>query len=183
MSCVILLDVDGVLADFMGEVIRWANYFAQAEKYTRTSFPNYEVFDQLTPREKQYVFSQITEEGFCGSIPVIHGAHDGVELLRNYGEVYFVISPWWSSRHWIHERTKWLEHHFKVKNSHMVHTSAKHLVRGDLLVDDRVETVVHWQRRHPDGRGVIWTTEHNKLDEAPGIYRTNNWLDLVDLIR
>lgn len=42
------------------------------------------------------------------------------------------------------ERTRWLVRHFDAKPSQIMHTSAKHLVRGDVLIDDKPTTIERW---------------------------------------
>jgi 5'(3')-deoxyribonucleotidase len=63
---------------------------------------------------------------------------------------------------WVHERLQWLKRHFGFEPHEIVFTSQKHLIRGDVLVDDHQEHV----EKFP-GRGVLWAKPHNLQSQHP----------------
>lgn len=191
----VLLDCDGVLADFIGRALKTVAYHTG-----RTHKPaDVTEFDfcgalRLHPDEVRAVKRTISDdEGWWSSLEVLPGAIDGVRALREVAHVFVVTSPWNSCKTWLHERESWLKRHFDIPHSMVLAGSAKHLVSGDVFVDDKTATLVAWDheqsymQRNPDGSihetfAVQWETPHNRLDEWHG-KSTRSWPELVEWCR
>lgn len=74
-------------------------------------------------------------------------------MRRAGNEVFFVTSPILTMRSWVHTRTQWLKRHFDALEQDMVFTKSKHVVCGDVLVDDKPENVLEWAKT---GHGVAY---------------------------
>lgn len=133
----LLIDVDGVLADFVGGVRRTLNLPAD---WAPTRFELQQ--DPLVgPRWKE-LCAAIAEPGWCLGLHEFADTYADLcfKLITNGHEVQFVTSPWKSSPHWVAERTEWLQAFFGP-DARVVFTSEKHLVKGDWLIDDKPEHV------------------------------------------
>lgn len=175
---VVLLDVDGVLANFIEANLRTLHAFG-AGPFVHDDVDQWSIEEALalTSSQRARMKARWSEPGFCASIPAYDGAVAGVEALRAVGEVYAVTAPMWSSPTWQHERTEWLVRHFDFRRDDVVSTAAKHLVRGDILVEDKLSTLRRWEEAHPTGVSVAWHRRYNDdLVEGwlPGC-RTSDW--------
>mgnify|MGYP001576197444 CR=1 FL=1 len=176
---VILLDVDGVLADFITANLRTLHAFG-AGPFAHDDVTAWSIEDSLglTSSQRARMKARWSEPGFCASIPPYEGAQAGVEALRAIGEVYAVTAPMWSGPTWQHERTEWLVKHFDFRREDVVSTAAKHLVRGDVLVEDKPEALHRWSSSWPDGLGVLWHQPYNAGAEWPIASRVSGWSEL-----
>lgn len=170
----ILIDVDGVLADFTNPALQLL------EKLTGEAPPadTTTEWDLLRnyPKEIQEAFwAGCTTEGWCYSLPIYPGAKEGIHKLQQHLDVYFVTSPM-HGPHWAYERTKWLMHHFGVKSHNVVHTNAKYLCVGDYFVDDKDSHVEIWQRSHL-GIAMLWDAPYNQSAAHP--MRVKSWDDVL----
>ena len=158
----VLLDVVGVLADIVSSLVAHLNA-RYGTGYTLASVTQWEI-DHLIPDGDVRSFWQ----SFAGSVrasdlPVYPGAIEGVARLQELADVYVVTAGLSSSRTWMHDREQWLFRHFGIPSKRVVHTSAKHLIVGDVLIDDKFETVVNWAACHPDGVGLLWDRPWNRI--------------------
>lgn len=175
----VLLDVDGVLADFIGGVLDVV-YEVTDKQRQREEIDQFDFCKALglTAGERREVMATIGyRRKFCARLLPFPGAFDGIERLADLAAIHVVTSPWNSNETWTHEREWWLNHHFAIPHSHVTHTSAKHLIAGDWLVDDKTETCERWQAAHPSGVAVQWITPHNRKDGWTG-RATNSWDEL-----
>ena len=174
----VLLDCDGVLCDFvsgfLGVVRDQLGMIYRPEEITEFSL--WRALG-LSKEEFDLCSLHIHEPGFCESLKPYKGAWDGVARLYGLASVYVVTSPWNSCPTWTYERERWLKFHFNLDHGRVVHTSAKHLVSGDFLVDDKTSTLEDWQAAHPSGVAVQWITPHNRKDGWTG-RATNSWDEL-----
>lgn len=180
----LLLDVDGVLANFVESYLDLVA-IVTGRRYQPEQVTQFDIGGSLglTPAESSEVKRLLGEsQGFCLALRMYEGAQDGVARLQQLADVYIVTSPWNSCPTWTHEREAWLKKHFKIPHSRITHTSAKYLCRGDVFVDDKVDAVIKWQSEHPTALGVVWDTPHNQLDSYDGV-RTSDWGMLARLIR
>ncbi len=179
----VLLDVDGVLADFAGRFLDLVNAH-WGTNHRPEDVTTYDIAAALGWARKQaeVAYGLISEDqDFAADLAVFPGALDGVRALGAVAEIYAVTSPWHSHPRWAHDRTNWLWRHFEIPASRVVHTAAKHICVGDFLVDDKTETLERWQAEHPAGVAVQWITPHNRRDGWNGI-ALKDWGELVALV-
>lgn len=180
----VLLDCDGVLADFCGSFLGLVNA-KFGTSYRSEDVVDYDIAAALGwDRDRtEEAYSLIAEEPeFAARLDVLPGAIDGVRRLRDVAEIYIVTSPWWSHPTWVHDRNNWLYANFGIQAGRVIHTAAKELVVGDVLVDDKTSTCEAWRAaHHPRGVAVQWSTPHNRRDLWDGP-STSNWDFLIDEI-
>ncbi len=178
----VLLDCDGILSDFIGGALKLYNG-QYGTDYAPHQVTQFDVGASLgMTKEQGSAFKKLigSHRAFARALDVIPGAVDGVRRLREIADVYIVTSPWNSNPTWMHDREAWLKEHFDIPHSRVIHTSAKHVCVGDMLVDDKTETCVAWRDAHPRGLAVQWVTLHNRLDVWGG-FSTDSWDSLIDL--
>lgn len=176
----ILLGCDGVLADFVGGVLAEFKHLGLIRRdKTHESITNWRIETCLGVDHK-YLYHVAGAPGFCSNLKPIAGAIEGVQRLRRIGKVYAVTSPMHSSPTWVYARTRWLQDYFDFNTDEIVHTSAKHLVHGDVLVDDCDDTLVRWAAvERSRALPVLWDCPWNRASKHKGLMRTNSWEELA----
>ena len=181
----ILLDCDGVLSDFIGGVLDVVRDREEVELEAK-DFPRGEIFKQLgeiDPGLRRMASAAIMERGFCAGLAVLPGAESGVRTLRAAGlEVYIVTSPVTKSHYWMCERYEWLMEHFGIDNKYVIFTQSKHIVQGDIFIDDRDDHVEEWVEHQKNGAGFIWDTLHNR-HVGQDLQRLKSWEELHEILR
>ena len=177
----VLLDCDGVLADFLTPCLAIVNGLS-GTKHELSHVTSWNVFDSLgvSPAVKSKTYKLMKEEGWCWRLPVMPGAKEAVADLMKISEVHCVTSPM-NGPHWEFERRQWLEHHFDIDVVHS--TEHKFAVSGDLLVDDKTSHLEKWLRAHPGGTVVRWDpgTRAHLHEEFAGV-TTNDWNYLLAVV-
>lgn len=184
MRPLVLLDVDGVLAQFMPAALAMINDLLGAsyviEDVTEFSFAH---ALKLTPEQAAAVKRMIGSSArLADRLQVYPGARDGVHRLREVAEIHIVTSSWDSNETWEFDRKKWLRRNFDIGHHDITFTAAKHLVRGDVLVDDKTSTCEEWRAAWPAGVTVRWNTPHNRRDTWRGV-RTESWDELIEIVK
>lgn len=191
---IVLLDCDGPLADFSGSYLRalyqetccahgvheidqWSihkcGFFIDAARKTG-----------VDPSElRRRVDAHVLRPGWCSSLTPTRFSQICVDDLHELADVYVVTSPWDSSVTWMHERLHWLNREFNVPRGNVIQAGKKHLVFGDVFVDDKPEHVEAWLEQWPNGRALLFDMPHNR-NADPRLERTN-WLPggIVDVVR
>ena len=186
-AMLILLDMDGVLADFEHAFLAaWRERhpdIAPVEYEDRQSFYIQQDYPaELRPR----VEAIYTAPGFIRHLPPVPGAIEAVNDLMAMGlEVRFCSSPLRQYDHCVLEKYQWIEAHFgRAATERLILTRDKTLVQGDLLIDDRPRitgaTRPQWQhilydtpynRQEPDRPRLTWQNWRNVL--AGALYRAD----------
>lgn len=172
----ILIDVDQVLAATLQKLLPVANEMTGRD-FKLEQMTEWNLFKSmnLDAETTKALWAIMGSRGWCESLEVLPGAQEGVEELRRLGTVHFVTSPVHSSETWVHERTHWLKKHFNASYDDVTHTSAKHFVAGDFLIDDKVSTLKKWAACHPDGIAIKFLAPGNRLDAWD--HEAHNWFD------
>lgn len=138
----ILLDVDGVLGDFPSECLRFCNQYGRAFgslPFTLEMVDQHDILKALKLEHLQERFDQhCIDTDFCRHMPLYEGARDFAEKLRSLGEVVVVTSPYAAVPTWCHARLAWLKQHFGIDKQNVIFAKRKELVRGDVLIDDKL---------------------------------------------
>ena len=170
----VLLDVDGVLADFHTPCIELINQFG-GTNHKVEDFDDWDIFNALkTPEDvKARVYEEMNKPGWCTNIKFYPGCQEGVAKLREIANVYVVTSPM-KGETWTRERDRWLARHFNFTTKQIIHASAKYVCAGDFLIDDKIDNLVKWKKHNPNGHPIRWVMAHLASHEWPG-EQTNDW--------
>jgi hypothetical protein len=153
----ILLDVDGVIADFVGALCRRLNEGVEYDGYQGCDLVLPEMIHTLRLEEffanRQYREVRIWNEilankgEFCKTIKSYGEPYgetlDGLAALRSLGEVIAITSPW--SPDWYEPRVAFLRS-LGFANDQIVFCPSpqKRFFDGDVLVEDTIETACDW---------------------------------------
>ncbi len=182
MSKIVLLDVDGVLCDFVSGVMRSVATCSDE----RADLSEWDFLDKLGPHARRAYLADSAKPGFCYGLDPLPGAVEGVQqLLADGHDLVAVTAPLLHCPTWEGERRAWLWKHFGIAAREVVFTSRKDLVHGDVLVDDKPEHVKDWSARW--GKcGVLWAQPYNKKHASragASIIRTADWQHVREYLR
>lgn len=167
----ILIDLDGVLADFeQGFYEAW-----QARGHAHKAIPLedrrcFYIKDDYPRHLRKEVEAIYTAPGFYRNLPPIAGAIKSINGLLALGhDVRICTSPLNAYRHCVLEKYEWVENHLGSEFiARMVVTKDKTLVHGDILIDDKPEITgictPTWRHilfdqpynRHVKGNRITW---------------------------
>lgn len=177
----ILLDCDGVLADFasafLDTINRTLGRLHVLSDITEFSFAHSLKLNQ----DEINACCLAIHEGWCRALKPYPGARAGVAALKSIADVYVVTSPFPGVPTWSSERETWLLEHFTIPSKRVVHTSAKYICAGDFLIDDRTDHLVAWSVEHPEGKAIRWPTPHNRREVWSGL-EASSWAKLTEWV-
>lgn len=133
----ILLDIDGVIADWTSHAIRTIG-----APISHEDVGSYNLSDHLPEQLKRDVGRLSYRAGFCRGIMPYPGATSYLRALRQLGRVVAltVNSP---GPYWPAERSEWLENYgFAARDIVLCEASSeKFSYPGDVLIEDNPETL------------------------------------------
>lgn len=177
----ILLDCDGVIGQFHAPVIKIAERLANRE-FPEHLFTTWDMFDIFPPDIKEACCAEISQPGFCESLPPYEEALAGVEKLRRLGAEIFIVTAPWPSPTWMYERTRWLGKHFGITPRHVIHIEAKNVVQGNFLIEDKALNIREWTAHNPMGRALLVDRVYNRRDTDLDDIRVHNWDDIEQVV-
>lgn len=156
----ILLDVDGVLADFVGAVRSTvAEVGHRLGEVTQPDFTAQLAVEH--PEVHAHYIFRSAARNWCTEIEPYPGAARFVEQLRQHGEVVAVTAPLRHCPTWESERRAWLRRHVGITD--VISTRRKDLVYGDVLVEDSYDNLAKWWARlGHEARCVLVGHAYNK---------------------
>lgn len=194
----LLVDCDGVLADFQGRCIEIAN--SRGQNVKRESI--------LTDSRKYSWWKESgldkdwTSPGFCTKLQAIPGAREFIDQVRADGiRVVFVTSPPKDATTWPYERRKWLEKHFDADRDDVIFASDKRFVHGFCFIDDHEKNILPWQEYWNSCGAILVEQPWNELfaqdqcikmskknvyvhkETGQEIYRMNDWTQILARVR
>jgi len=156
MKPIYLLDVDGVLCNFLELWCRCANkrYQLQADWKTITPWEGPYIGEEfgLSKEEDAQVWRDLKQPGVIYDADPIEGAPAFVRQLSNLGDVYFVTAKI-DEGAWMSDRVRWVKDHVRFdvraearseENVIFATAHTKKLVYGNMFIDDKPGTVQAW---------------------------------------
>lgn len=176
---VMLLDVDGVLADFdakMSRVLSWPT-IEPGDRMEWDLFADLERLGGAQAAERARAICDDVSNQFWQGLPLMHPELPSkLDELRKTHRLVAAASPWPGCVHWAYTRRQWLTQlSFGVED--VVVARDKSLLCGDVFLDDKPEHVAAWQRAHPTGRAVLYDAAYNHGFEWS---RRFTWADSLD---
>lgn len=141
MQKIVYVDMDGVVADFVG---KWERlYGVKIDPY------------HIPP----------TPTGFYRDLELMPGAYDSIKWLKTKFDVYFLSTAEWDNPSSFTDKRLWLEEKFgDMAYKKLILSNNKSLSRGDYLIDDRTangageftgEFIHFGSQRFPDWQTVL----------------------------
>lgn len=165
----VLVDCDGVLADFVGGVCREVNKTIpeRVHQFKPKDFTEWDI-GRLLP---SYWKGIVSRPGFCYGLEPYPDAKEGMKTLLDSGAKAIVVTSPWTSDSWISERIEWLRCHFSIDRTNIIFADSGHkaLIKGDFLIEDNLPTLQDWSRENK-GYGYLidrpWNQDATLLDRV-----------------
>ncbi|MEK7615692.1 MAG: 5'-3'-deoxyribonucleotidase [Patescibacteria group bacterium] len=180
-SKIILVDLDGPLADLEGEFLRrWkekypGEFFVSFEK-RKTFFLREEYPEHLQPKTDEI----LREEGFFANLQIVSGSKEALFAMRDRGyTVVICTSDIFSNKSGLRDKRVWIHERFGEEFARaMIFTRDKTLVRGDYLIDDKPLIMGALE---PTWEHVIFDQPFNRETKMPKRIRSDwsNWRDVI----
>lgn len=170
----LFVDMDEVIADtYNAHIERYNRDFN--ETLTEAMCMGREVW-QCVPEERQEsIRKHATLEGFFIDLKPIKDSQQVLKELSHKYEVYIASAAMQFPNSLI-EKSDWLDEHFSfIHWKKRILCGDKHILHGDVLIDDRVVNLETFK-----GRSIMFTSPHNV--RTNGYERANTWLDLADML-
>lgn len=185
----ILLDCDGVVADFIGGVC--AGLKARGFERTPEDVKHWALEHSFTEEETRATYELMKEPGFCHELEWYEGARDFLRDLLREGEVHVVTAPFRDGTSWMNERLAWLSSEMPGAAGdrvHFIQGKHKHIVRGDVLIEDHPMTAHDWLVANPDGIAILIDRPWNRPGAAEWhaharMYRVRSFDEALRVVR
>lgn len=183
----ILLDVDGVICDFIGGALQEINriMWPRGKAFGRAAVTKRDMVAALGIEEyRSEVDAIFRRPEFAYNLKSIDGSFDGVKQLTSTGHaIQIATAPMRNALTWQRDRLEWLWDTFSIESRDVIFSPAdhKHRIPADIFVDDDPDTVRRWGEAHPEGLSVLFAQPHNAKERA-GLVWVKDWTNLMTLI-
>lgn len=154
MSKIILLDLDGVLVDFVSGVLK---ALGRSEKHD--DIKSWNFYHEWGISDKEF-WSKCSTPDFWYNLELYPWAKEFYASLQNFGDVIISTSPS-SSPLCVQEKVSFCKDKLGVKSRNIMVGSRKELLarKGRILIDDYTENINNFQRN--GGTGILFKQPWN----------------------
>lgn len=177
---IVLCDVDGVLADFIGHVCTHVNENQVRPEVSPASFTSFDLESGLTGPQMALAKALIGEPGFCSTVPWYEGSKDFFWYLCATFDTYAITAPWPSDT-WCAERLQWLKSYLPREDVIFASSKGKANVCGDVMIEDNADTLEKWVERW-GGSGILIDRPWNKSCDHPFVMRVKDYAEARHLL-
>lgn len=167
----VLVDMDGVLADFYTQFQRLeqeetGNYISLESIYGKLEADAFPHFDK-----------HVRSEGFFRTAPLVEGSREGLKYLNDKYKVLLVSSATEFPRS-LTEKMEWMNEFFPfISWKQVILCGEKSVIKGDIMVDDHAKNLDYF-----DGQRILFTQPHNIYLQNDSYQRVKGWQDIMNLL-
>lgn len=186
----IILDVDGVICDFVEHWLYCAkqagctNLVDRGDRGDRGDYA-WKLEDRYgaTPEQKEQIARKLYTTS-PNRMKAIDGAILGIRELENDGhDIYFATTSLVPNPLWEHGRREWFTRYLGSDHARrLVFIRYKHIIDGDVFVDDKKENIAEYQSRSRSNASLILFGADRPHD-CRGWLHAKDWADLMGLIK
>lgn len=168
------IDMDETVSDAVHRLLSWyeRDFGVTLE---RSALHGAEFEEIVAPEHAEAVRDYPRHPDFFRDLPIIDGAVSAIQALSDTYEIFFVTAAMEYPTSF-QAKFEWLETHFEFVDSlNFIFCGTKKIINADILIDDRSRHIDHF-----DGRGLLFTAEHNINLE--GYERVSSWKEVEGLL-
>lgn len=170
----IFIDMDEVMADTYGMHLQLYNSEFGAELTLEECTGN-EIYDMVPEECLASVREHVWQDGFFRGLNPIEDSQRVVKKLFDKHDVY-IASAAMQFPNSLVEKSEWLDEHFPfITWERRILCGHKHVLQGDVLIDDRSFNLETF-----GGRSIMFSSPHNH--NVTKFERVNNWKEVEDLL-
>lgn len=150
---IILCDVDGVLYNYCGVVSGIAGI--PESKFDRWKFTDNLDADEASRYQAAVAKGRLASHNLDHESPCGMTVREFISELSRIGDVVFLTAPLEGCGNWFKDRTDYLK---SITDGHKViwcSTELKHLVYGDVLIEDNLHTANRWVGLPMHGPAIV----------------------------
>lgn len=169
----IAVDMDQVIADFMGKAYKVANERFNLNM-TREEFESTKLEVEYPHLAKDF-YAMINESDFFRDFELLDP--DAVPVLKELNEHYevYIATAAMDVPGCFNAKYEWLLEHFPFLDpAHFIFCGDKKVVKADYLIDDNVR-----QLHSFSGEGILYLQKYN--DHCHDFKRVQNWKEIKEL--
>lgn len=140
LSKIILVDLDGPLADLEGEFLRrWKQKFPGEFFVPFEQRKNFFLREDYPEELREKTNEILREDGFFANLPIVPGAREAILTLRaTRYTIFLCTSDIFANKTGLRDKRTWVQKYLGEDFAKaMIFTRDKTLIRGDYLIDDR----------------------------------------------
>lgn len=177
----ILVDMDGVLADFEGGFLEiWQREHPDKAHLPRQERKSFFLVRQYPKEFRSIIWDIILAPGFFASFPPIPGGLEAVQEILALGhEVFICSSPMLGNPTCASDKFNWIEARLgRDWSARLILATDKSLVDGDVLIDDR-PGMAERGIQTPTWTHILFDQPYNRhLEEQPRL-DWSNWKEVL----
>jgi len=175
----ILIDMDGVIADFDQEFLqRWRDRHADKFYIPVEERTVFYVKDEYPEELKPLVAEILLESSFFRDMLPVPGAQEALTEMRDMGlEVFICSSPLSTYNHCVLEKYEWVEKHLgPAWTKQVILTKDKTIIKGNFLIDDKPS--ITGAQDPPEWEHILYDRPYNRETNKRRI-TWDNWRNIL----
>lgn len=169
----ILVDMDEVLADAVGQFIDWYERDFGV-RYKKEQLEGTRLAHVVPAEHREKVISYPHQPGFFRDMAVMEDSQMVLEELSKRHEIY-IASAAMEFKHSLYDKYEWLDEHFPfIHWKRRILCGDKSVLRGDVLIDDHDFNLSVFT-----GRSIMYSAPHNV--QFTQYERLNNWKEALTM--
>lgn len=175
----ILLDMDGVIADFEKGFLRiWQEKHPEKLYIPLEERNSHFIVDQYPKEYKDLINQIMAGAGFFLSLEPVDGSIQSINEIQAMGiEIFICTTPLSEYKNCVLEKYEWVEKHLGFEwTKKIILTKDKTLIKGDYLIDDQPQItgveVPSWEH-------IIYDLPKNRLEKTKSRLSWQNWKNII----
>lgn len=170
----ILIDMDNVLCNLQEYAVSKYNK-KYGTNYTLEDFNEYDIADTLGIDNAAKMKEIYADADIYNYLTPIKGAKNALQKFINAGHRVYVVTD--AIPCTFERKVNWIKNYFPfIDESHIVSMKHKWLFKCDVMIEDRLETLINGL--HYDRICLDYPWNRKVHDEAYSIYRCSNWNEI-----
>ena len=172
------IDIDNTINNLQEAVTNLFNE-RYGTNYTLDTFDQYDIANVLSVKESNIMQDMYGESGIYDKVKPLSGSQDVLKkLIKNGHSVYLVTD---AIPCIYEEKVKWVQHFFPfINEANIIAMKHKHLFKCDVMIEDNLHNLLAGQ--HYDRICINYKWNNDIYDDVYGIYRCNNWNDVMNAV-